>query len=204
MKKTILAVVAAVATIGAANAAQAATLYTQGGSTGELLSPGAVPFTYNTGAGAGQATFNYVGFRSLDGGTGSCCSDVLTVSLNGTPIFSAAYALGGTGANETYLQPTGTVVDLVQTGFTFTGGLAKITLPLSFLAGSNTLNFAVAGVAQGSADEAFGISDLVVTGNAAPGAVPEPATWAMMLLGFGLIGFAMRKRSHVRTTVSYA
>lgn len=27
------------------------------------------------------------------------------------------------------------------------------------------------------------------------GAVPEPATWAMMLLGFGAIGFAMRRRS---------
>jgi hypothetical protein len=27
-----------------------------------------------------------------------------------------------------------------------------------------------------------------------PGAVPEPGTWAMMLLGFGGIGFAMRRR----------
>jgi len=36
------------------------------------------------------------------------------------------------------------------------------------------------------------------------GAVPEPATWAMMLLGFGMVGFAMRKRSNVRTTVRYA
>jgi hypothetical protein len=35
-------------------------------------------------------------------------------------------------------------------------------------------------------------------------AVPEPATWAMLLLGFGMIGFAMRKRSNVGTTVSYA
>jgi hypothetical protein len=34
--------------------------------------------------------------------------------------------------------------------------------------------------------------------------VPEPATWAMMLLGFGMMGFAMRKRSNVSTTVSYA
>jgi hypothetical protein len=36
------------------------------------------------------------------------------------------------------------------------------------------------------------------------GAVPEPATWAMMLVGFGGVGFAMRRRSKVRTTVSYA
>jgi hypothetical protein len=30
-------------------------------------------------------------------------------------------------------------------------------------------------------------------GSAVP-AVPEPATWAMMLLGFGAIGFSMRRR----------
>ena len=31
-------------------------------------------------------------------------------------------------------------------------------------------------------------------GNVAFTAVPEPATWAMMLLGFGAVGFAMRRR----------
>ena len=31
-------------------------------------------------------------------------------------------------------------------------------------------------------------------------AVPEPATWAMMLLGFGVIGFAMRRRKQEKTT----
>lgn len=30
------------------------------------------------------------------------------------------------------------------------------------------------------------------------GAVPEPATWGMMILGFGVIGFAMRRRRTVR------
>jgi hypothetical protein len=34
-----------------------------------------------------------------------------------------------------------------------------------------------------------------------PGAVPEPASWAMMISGFGLVGGAMRRR---RTSVSYA
>ena len=35
-------------------------------------------------------------------------------------------------------------------------------------------------------------------------AVPEPATWAMILMGFGMIGFAARRRSNVQTTVAYA
>lgn len=36
------------------------------------------------------------------------------------------------------------------------------------------------------------------------GAVPEPATWAMLITGFGGIGVAMRRRAKVRTTVAYA
>ena len=40
-------------------------------------------------------------------------------------------------------------------------------------------------------------------GNAAP-AVPEPATWAMMLAGFGMIGFAARRRQSVNTSVRFA
>ncbi|MHA6723182.1 PEPxxWA-CTERM sorting domain-containing protein [Sphingomonas sp. RS2018] len=35
-------------------------------------------------------------------------------------------------------------------------------------------------------------------------AVPEPATWAMMMLGFGGIGFAMRRRSTVTTRIRFA
>ena len=30
-------------------------------------------------------------------------------------------------------------------------------------------------------------------GERTAGAVPEPATWAMMLLGFGMVGFAIRR-----------
>lgn len=36
-----------------------------------------------------------------------------------------------------------------------------------------------------------------ITQDPIPGAVPEPATWAMMILGFGLVGGAMRRRPAV-------
>ncbi|MDP1025799.1 histidine phosphatase family protein [Sphingomonas sp. KR1UV-12] len=35
-------------------------------------------------------------------------------------------------------------------------------------------------------------------------AVPEPASWAMMLTGFGAIGYVMRRRRRVATRVSFA
>ena len=41
-----------------------------------------------------------------------------------------------------------------------------------------------------------------VSFDSASGAVPEPATWAMMLVGFGLLGVATRKRSAIQTTFS--
>lgn len=42
-------------------------------------------------------------------------------------------------------------------------------------------------------DNPEGFSNAVLYTTEAPG-VPEPATWAMMLLGFGVAGYAMRRR----------
>ena len=53
----------------------------------------------------------------------------------------------------------------------------------------------------------FGVGN-VITANVvfAPiaAAVPEAATWAMMILGMGAIGFAMRRRKNVSTSVKFA
>ncbi len=39
-----------------------------------------------------------------------------------------------------------------------------------------------------------------VAGLTPPGGVPEPASWAMMIAGFSLVGFAMRRRTQVSVT----
>ncbi len=49
-------------------------------------------------------------------------------------------------------------------------------------------------------DTGSGLSEVRFGGTIS--AVPEPATWAMMIGGFGLIGGALRRRAHVR--VSFA
>ncbi|WP_242154480.1 PEPxxWA-CTERM sorting domain-containing protein [Sphingomonas sp. BAUL-RG-20F-R05-02] len=43
-----------------------------------------------------------------------------------------------------------------------------------------------------------------ITATTAISAVPELATWGMMILGMGAVGGAMRRRPKVRTTVSFA
>ena len=42
------------------------------------------------------------------------------------------------------------------------------------------------------------------TGTASLGGVPEPMTWAMMFLGFGLVGAGLRRRSKQTARVAYA
>ncbi|HEY1859431.1 MAG TPA: FxDxF family PEP-CTERM protein, partial [Gemmataceae bacterium] len=41
-------------------------------------------------------------------------------------------------------------------------------------------------------------------GNLSANAVPEPSTWAMMLAGFGLVGFAMRRQRQSHPKVRFA
>lgn len=48
------------------------------------------------------------------------------------------------------------------------------------------------------------IDDLQLGTADVAGAVPEPATWAMMLFGFGLVGGAMRRRKQQRSKVRFA
>jgi hypothetical protein len=43
----------------------------------------------------------------------------------------------------------------------------------------------------------FVVIDDVSFGEGGPGGIPEPATWAMMVLGFGLVGTAARRRTKV-------
>ncbi len=67
---------------------------------------------------------------------------------------------------------------------------------------ANVGNIWLVGAAFNNADrkiDSFKFSNLTVSGSSA---VPEPATWAMMILGFGFVGAAMRRRA-IRTTVSF-
>ncbi len=92
------------------------------------------------------------------------------VSLNGTQIAS----ISGFGT----LTPFGTNANL-------------------FVAGINHLDFTLI---NSGGPEAFQVAGLTVTAAPLSGTVPEPASWALMVAGFGLVGAAARRRK--TTTVA--
>ena len=50
-----------------------------------------------------------------------------------------------------------------------------------------------------------GISTLgVASSSPVSGAVPEPATWMMLILGFGAVGFGLRRTARTKGTIAFA
>jgi len=163
------------------------------GILGELAGPGDVSATLSqssvgaSAANAGTLTFDLLGFRSIDGAGGF--ADTFNLVINGATVFQAQFAMGGGG---------GEVVIINSNGATYTGvgNLRSIVVPFTVLAGANTLQFAYANLQDGI-DEAWGLDNVAfraTVADAPTGGVPEPATWAMMILGFGAAGTALRSR----------
>lgn len=82
-------------------------------------------------------------------------------------------------------------------GIFSTGGIVNWNDPFA------TYSISFTGMSDGQASFSFGttsgdsigpILDDIIAGVSPPGAVPEPASWAMMIGGFALAGVAMRRR----------
>jgi len=92
----------------------------------------------------------------------------------------------------------------IYSGLNGTGTkLAEFSVAATFGAGSSNTSLTSAtmyfsGVAQSvvvqSASGSFAFDDMVFGGSAPTSPVPEPASWALMIGGFGLAGAALRRR----------
>ncbi|WP_375397803.1 PEPxxWA-CTERM sorting domain-containing protein [uncultured Sphingomonas sp.] len=130
--------------------------------------------TFN-GTGGFAQTFSNIALPDFNGGA----INTVGGGVSDQTVFRV-YGVGGGGTGN---SSNGAVnyYSLTQVGFDFGNTLAGRTLTSATITGNGyeTLIFG-----------ATAVSPQAVT----PGAVPEPATWAMMIAGFGLVGGAMRTR----------
>lgn len=173
MTKTLLAAAALMASVSAAPA-MAATFPV--GSINFQASP--------------ASDGSYTGALLRTGITAGEFSDMFTFTLPTTGL--------GSGTVTTSINAFASLGDLDFTSVMINGTAATITrsaqglnevafandVPI-FAGKLNTLT--VNGLSRGNGSYGGQLSF-------APGAVPEPATWAMMIVGFGLVGSAMRRR----------
>ncbi|MBA2919421.1 MULTISPECIES: PEPxxWA-CTERM sorting domain-containing protein [Sphingomonas] len=151
------------------------------------------------------------GFAGQQAVTFQCCyvaddadSRWVSLSANGNPgsnvtFYRLSFSLAGLDPTTASISGSGgsdnagrIFLNGVDTGIDINGfsALVPFVLNSGFVAGVNTLDIRVSDF---GAPTAFRIDNL--TGTASPmSGIPEPAVWAMLIAGFGLIGGAARRR----------
>ena len=206
MKKSILAAALMVGASMVSMPASAAVIisFDPGASS---PSAGYVPVnTFNTAA--EQAAVTGVNYQFCTGTTSGVCAAPSNSAPQGTPYL----AVGGGGNATVNLGLVSSFqfdygsIDSFNTLTIFSTGANPIIIPGVNFANAANGNQTAPGTnglftVSGDAGELFTSINFASSQNAieidnvaAIQAVPEPATWAMMLLGFGGIGFAMRRR----------
>lgn len=125
------------------------------------------------------------GFESFSIGLSSGAPFIATITGSGfTSVFPNIISFSGVGSpitSASFLDASSGNM-FAASNVSLTNGNVRIFLP-------------AASLVNGSIRVQLGTGPIA--------AVPEPATWAMMLAGLGMIGFAARRRNSVKTTVRF-
>jgi len=200
------AILATTVAIGLASAAKADTidfssfpLYTP------ITAVDGVTISLYGGAGTGTAETGSFGTASLGNSpTGDYpTSDGIAFSFSG-PVSNVSFTFDNFGDNSDFNGGSfeqafsgATLVDTQYISAANANSFGTVNV-----GGSNITLLNVDNGTDGAFNWEFGVGELTFTPSS--GAVPEPSTWALMLIGFGMVGFAMRKRSNVTTKITYA
>jgi hypothetical protein len=145
-------------------------------------------WAFSTYANDGTLAFNYKGptyTLTRDGGGAFDFSSFQLGNLNGNTNGGTLQIAFNGGSPSQFAIPLDSMLQ------TFTLNAMNVTsVAFSFLPGEDANN---------SLNSYARIDNLVVNSAAA---VPEPASWMMLIAGFGITGYAFRRRSYGRTTAA--
>lgn len=149
----------------------------------EVSPPGGIP---GQAAPVGSGNFGYVVGQSnvsytLSTATGFTAARRLSFDAGSLDPYNFINLDFANGTSQAFGGPFGPFTPADSSRLIFTAAGAKIT-----------------GFTLGSGDNSFEFDNLAL------GGVPEPSTWALMIVGFGAVGGAMRRRVKVQANVSFA
>ncbi len=156
----------------------------------------------------GVAFVSQAGANALDltgaGNTGPLDGIIQTVATTVGQAYLLSFYVGNADGNGNYLLPSsltlsiggGTPVTYTNSDIT-AGTINWKYFSTSFVASSSSTSIQFNN-ATAIGDNYAGLDTVVLS------AVPEPATWAMMIAGFGIVGGAMRRQRKAKTTVRFA
>lgn len=195
MKRFLIGGIAAATTMLLASPATAQVQF-QGTATG-CFDAGCTPAASDTNDGL---VYTGASFNQTTDNTGF-------LGLGGTPDGLGFFTLSGTPSTYTgdlfnllvsFSMPTGTSPNPTVFQASLTGVVTSLTgggvyvnfnnTPLLFNSSAGDFTFTINDVSVTAGSTAAAITAQIQA------AVPEPGTWAMMLLGFGAIGYSMRRR----------
>jgi hypothetical protein len=164
--------------------------------------------TASANAGTIERTFDVTasGFSFLGGGPGTPAA-IDPVEMNFTLIWNPSVAIGATTSGLTinsFTLPNPPYSSAFASDGA--GTLTIATLPFVdgcsnpastycfFISDPTSANPTVGSFEQLTSSDGFWLSDTVTVTAGAIEAVPEPSTWALMLIGFGGMGWLLRSR----------
>lgn len=120
------------------------------------------------------------------------------------------FGLGSGGISSILAGAVGSATDLDFTEVTFNNGTTTVPVTITnagFFESGGLANVPISSGVQNILSVTYLSRGAGAYGgnlSFSPSAVPEPASWAMMLLGFGAVGSIVRRRRNQTVRVSYA
>ncbi len=203
MKKVSVALLASTLLFGTANAA---TINFGSFTAGTVLTNQVAGLTFSMSGGPTTATAPIVGYGYFDAvlslnnsgnfgsgtdgyPTGATVTIDFASSVSGVSFTFNNY--GNNTGNDSIYQAFDAANALISSG-----SLANVNgFSLVNVAGSGIKSLVISNGSGGGYNWVYGVGELTYNGG-----VPEPAAWAMMLAGFGLVGAAMRRRQTAQVT----